>query len=212
AAREVRNARREHGQCLLLESTTDELADLLLIVGIGMRHRQVQEIGGDLLSARREQREPQRPALIEERRALAPLGRQRLAIAAVPLREGLEDPVGAFAERELDFAQRNPRWCADREPALVDEHADRPAARAKQAVSDDAAGKLDGPRARVGSGQARVLPPGCNGLPSRATSSSIQVSTSIISCCTSLPSGLTGRPIETVITPGRLPRTPLGHK
>ena len=50
------------------------------------------------------------------------------------------------------------------------------------------------------------------GTPRRATSPSIHASTSCVSASGSLPVGEIGVPIVIVIVPGRLPKTPLGHR
>ncbi len=51
-----------------------------------------------------------------------------------------------------------------------------------------------------------------SGRPSRATSASIQSSTSAISVCASLPDEAIGFPIDTVSVPGRLPKRPFGQR
>ena len=69
-----------------------------------MQDRQVQQVRGDGLPARREQCQGQRPALIQQRGTLAPRGRQRFAVAALPLDERGDDPLRAFDQCQFDFA------------------------------------------------------------------------------------------------------------
>ena len=172
---------------------------------------------------RREHRQRELAALVEDRRAGLPHARQHLAAPLAPLGQRAHDPAAALAQRALDLGERHPARRAHREAVEVDLHADRAPARADQPVVDVLALQataVASRRSRRLRSRARVtspLPsrppaaPRAAGSPSRSTSASIHASTSRVSAAGSLPRASIGAPIDSVTVPGRLPNTPFGH-
>src|SRR5437588_440698 len=149
--------------------------------------RLINEVGGNGFLASGKERERQRTAAVKQSRALAPLHRKRLLVASAPFGQRFDHPLSPLSQRKLDLAYRHPRRRAHAEPALIDLHADGSAPRSIEAVVDALVAQRDAAHASgvASAGQARGVTRGSSGFPSRATSSSIQASTSLISRCMS---------------------------
>src|ERR1700730_15791568 len=153
-----------------------------------MQDGQVQQVGGDGLLASGKERERQRTAAVKQSRTLAPLRWKRLLVASAPFGQRFDHPLSALSSRKLDLAYRYPGRRRHAEPTVIDHHADGSAPRSIEAVVDALVAQRDAAHASGGAAsasQARGVTRGSSGFPSRATSSSIQASTSLISRCMS---------------------------
>ena len=122
-----------------------------------------------------------------------------------------------FGKRFVDLAYRHPARRANGKPGEVDLHADRAPPCPHQPIVDAGAGQHDSPRLRLRRRARRpVRPPKISlsaagavirratGTPSRATSPSIHVSTSLMSVVTSFPAGEIGLAERNRHCPGTL--------
>ena len=219
----------DQAQRLLAQPAGDERRDLPLVLRRRMQHGEVEEVGGDLPLARGMHGERQLAAEIEDRRAGLPLARQHVA---PPRRATRRASAGSMRRARSASAsisridtQRGARTVRPREADL---HADRCAGARGRAGSRRSwpASTIRRSRALV----ARRSPPAgcrrkyraaqplrqligsrrvCRGARLRPRSTSrLPASASARPC----PAGGIGLPIEIVTVPGRLPKTPFGHR